>query len=90
MMINPEYFDFLPIAKSAGITDEQVEAMLRQTMEDYHGDRMMAELRVLRTCNAVAKGACTIAEALDPDQDQQPNFRIAEDENSYRTGDDGH
>ncbi|MBI5155062.1 hypothetical protein HZA57_07480 [Candidatus Poribacteria bacterium] len=48
-MMTAEYFDFPSLATEAGLSDAQVTDLFQRTLEDYCGDRMMAELRMLRT-----------------------------------------
>ena len=62
-----KYFDYRSAARTSGIPDEtlaQWEAIFRQ---EYPGDEMMVELRLLRACVAVQKtegGLKKVAEAL--------------------------
>ena len=62
-----EYFDYEKVAREAGISPEDLEKLRHQAMDDYRGDMMMAELRLLRTCRAIRRGRCTVAEALAPE-----------------------
>ncbi|CAN5163541.1 hypothetical protein BH09SUM1_BH09SUM1_25380 [soil metagenome] len=84
-MRTTEYFNYKIPAAKAGITDAQLEELYQRTLKEYHGDMMMAELRVLRSCSAAAKGYCTVEEALAPDVEPVPRFnlRVAEDQAPY-------
>jgi hypothetical protein len=82
---SPEYFDYVTVATEAGFSSEQLEELFDRTLSEYHGDRMLAELRLLRTCSAVSKGFCTVADALAPEPElgSRLNFRVAEEPQDY-------
>jgi hypothetical protein len=64
------YFDYERVAREAGISPDTLshwEACLRQ---DYAGDQMMVELRLLRACHAVLHSSVTadeITESIERD-----------------------
>ncbi len=62
----PEYFDYEPIAREAGITPDQLRRIEMIFLADYPNDQMMRELHVLRACNAVKAGRARIQDILDP------------------------
>ena len=62
----PEYFDYVSIARDAGISEKDLQAIEERTRADYPGDQMMFELRMLRTCRAIAGGRATVKDALRP------------------------
>ncbi len=84
-MIAHEYFDFPSAGAEAGFSETQMRELFDRTLAEHHGDRMMAELRMLRTCSAVAKGYCTVEEAMaaEPGSSPRPDFRVAEDGPPY-------
>ncbi|MFN0012811.1 MAG: hypothetical protein ACKVS8_14350 [Phycisphaerales bacterium] len=53
----PEYFDYPAVAAEAGILPDQLAVIERAAAADYPGDKMMFELRMLRTCNAIKAGS---------------------------------
>lgn len=61
-----EFFDYETTAANAGISSADLDALRARVREDYPGDTMLFELRLLRTCDAIKEGWCTVAEALDP------------------------
>ena len=63
------FFDYERVAADAGISPADLDALRQRVQADYANDEMMCELRLLRTCHAIAAGKCTIADALRPDHD---------------------
>ena len=63
------FFDYETVATQAGITPAELGALRQRVRADHPDDDMMAELRLLRTCRAIASGQCTGAEALKPEDD---------------------
>lgn len=66
----PEHFDYIGAAAAAGLSPEQLSAIIRLFEADYPDDLMLRELHVLRACHAVAKGRATIESILHPTQPQ--------------------
>lgn len=67
----PEYFDYPSVARLAGITETDLQQIETRVKADYPNDQMMFELRVLRTCRAIADGHATVHDALtDPRDDR--------------------
>ncbi len=62
----PEYFDYMPVARAAGITSAELRAIEDLFAADYPSDLMLRELHVLRACNAVKAGRTNVAEILAP------------------------
>ncbi len=60
----PEYFDYLTVARDAGISDADLALLQLAIRADYPGDDMLYELRLLRTCKAIRDGHATVADAL--------------------------
>ncbi|MBX3728051.1 MAG: hypothetical protein KF858_02610 [Candidatus Sumerlaeia bacterium] len=89
--MSAEYFDYPRVGHEAGFTDEQLAELYQRTLAEYHGDQMLAELRMLRTCSAVLRGGCTVEEALlpEPDLPAAVDFRVAESPQRYRDEDTG-
>jgi hypothetical protein len=63
----PEHFDYRSTASAAGLTDQQLQAIVRIFEVDYPSDLMLRELHVLRACNAIRSGRATVSEILGPD-----------------------
>ncbi len=62
---SPEYFDYGRVARAAGITDDQLRALVCLFEADYPSDLMLRELHILRACNAVKEGRATIGTILE-------------------------
>lgn len=62
----PRFFDYERVAREAGIADDDLNRLRESVRADHPNDDMLYELRLLRTCKAIKRGRCTIAEALDP------------------------
>jgi hypothetical protein len=58
------YFDYQSVAREAGLTDQQVEALRRLVLAEVPDDPMMSELRLLRVCMAIRDGHATVDEVL--------------------------
>lgn len=86
-MVSAEYFDFPRVGLEAGFTEEQLAELYQRTLAEYHGDHMMAELRMLRTCTAVLRGGCTVQKALlpEPELPARVDFRVAENPRATAT-----
>lgn len=67
------YFDYLSVAREAGITEDELTAIERLTRADYGSDDMLFELRMLRTCSAIRQGAVTARQVID-DYNQDDAF----------------
>ncbi len=55
------FFDYLSVAREAGISDEELELVCRGVRGEFGHDEMMYELHVMRACNAVKDGRVTLA-----------------------------
>lgn len=64
-----DYFDFLSYAEQAGIAEGDLERLYDKTLGEYLGDQNLAELRLMRTCKAIAEGRLTVEDALKPEPD---------------------
>lgn len=64
-----EYFDYLSYARQAGIADDDLQKLYDLTIAEYSGDENLAELRLMRTCKAIAEGRISLADALKPEDD---------------------
>lgn len=73
----PEYFDYMRVANDAEIRDVDLREIEKLTRTDYPNDRMMFELRMLRTCEAIRSGDATVADALNPDSGPNHSKRAA-------------
>ncbi len=62
----PRFFDYERVAREARIADDDLNRLRESVRADYPNDDMLYELRLLRTCDAIKEGWCTVAEALDP------------------------
>ncbi len=67
-----EFFDYETTAANAGISSADLDALRARVRDDSPGDTMLFELRLLRTCDAIKEGWCTVAEALEPDHATDP------------------
>lgn len=63
-----KFFDYERVAAEAGISPADLDALRRRVQADYANDEMMCELRLLRTCHAIAAGKCTVADALKSEE----------------------
>jgi hypothetical protein len=72
-----EYFDYLSYAEQAGISDTDLEKLYQKTLAEYLGDQNLGELRLMRTCKAIANGRLTIEEALKPEPDPRDDTQAA-------------
>lgn len=63
---SPRYFDYVGVAEQAGISGADLSAIEAAVQADYPSpfDLMLFELRMLRTCRAIASGAATVQDAL--------------------------
>lgn len=60
----PEYFDYLTVARAAGLTDSQLRAMTAVFEADYPDDLMLRELHILRACRAIETGRASVQQIL--------------------------
>lgn len=58
------FFDYEKVAREAGISAADLDALCRLVREDYPTDDMMFELRVMRTCRAIGDGFTTVGRVL--------------------------
>jgi len=58
------YFDYLKVARQAGIAEGKLEELCALMRTEFPGDDMMAELHVLRACKVVRDGIATLDEVL--------------------------
>jgi hypothetical protein len=65
----PEYFEYRDTAIAAGLSPDQLAAVIRRYEADYPSDLMLRELHILRACNAVVHGRATLASILDQSGD---------------------
>jgi hypothetical protein len=70
----PVYFDYVSVARKAGLDSAQIGRLAERWEADYGADRNLLELRLLRVCRAIEKGACTFDEALAAEPDRLPGF----------------
>ena len=61
------YFDCESVAREAGITGPQLEALRGLIKQEFPKDQMMYELHLLRACMTIRKGVSSFEEALKPD-----------------------
>ena len=54
------FFDYESVAREACIPEQDLSKWRDWLAQEYHGDVMMVELRLLRACQAVLKGAATL------------------------------
>jgi len=59
------YFDYMTVAREAGISQEDLAALRRRVESEYR-NRMLRELHLHILCRAIASGQRTLAEALQP------------------------
>lgn len=59
------YYDYESVGRDAGLSPEQISALVARWQEDYPNDPMMLELRLLRTCFAIQGGHCTFQQAME-------------------------
>lgn len=59
-----EYFDYEAVAREAGISEADLEAIKEAVRRDFPHDDMMWELHILRACFAIRDGYATVADAL--------------------------
>lgn len=60
----PEYFDYRAVAQDARLTPEHLRSVQRIFEADYPTDLMLRELHILRACNAIRSGTCSIEDVL--------------------------
>lgn len=75
--MEPLYFDYVTVAREAGLTEDQIAALVERWRQDYGSDQNLLELRLLRVCNAIKKGACTFEQALAPEPEPGSEFKAA-------------
>lgn len=61
---NPQYFDYPAVARHAGISESDLDAIEAVVRKDHPNDLMMFELRMLRTCRAIQSGTATVQDAI--------------------------
>ena len=69
------YFEYAHAAHEAGIPSETLSLWESHLRQDYPGDEMMVELRLLRACHAVLQGGATpdeVTRAIEADADSRP------------------
>jgi len=66
----PAYFDYSRAAGEAGVTPEQLRAIIELFERDYPHDVMLRELHVLRACNAIARGTVVVSQILAVQEDR--------------------
>lgn len=66
----PIYFDYQSVAASANISPGDLATLYRLTTAQYDGDLNLAELRLLRTCNAILRGATKVSDAIRAAEDR--------------------
>ena len=59
-----DYFQIEKAAKTAGMTDTDLQRLAEMMRREFPDDSMMQELHVLRACMTIAEGRLTLAEAL--------------------------
>ncbi len=55
------FFDYVSVARDAGISDEDLEHIRRGVRREFPDDEMMYELHVMRACDAVKEGLVSLA-----------------------------
>jgi hypothetical protein len=58
------HFDYVGIARDAGMTEAELSAIERGTRAEYGSDDMLYELRMLRTCRAIRNHQTTVQHVL--------------------------
>ena len=69
-----KYFDVVAAAEQAGLTAEQLAALRRRIEADYRSD-ILREMHLHRLCTAIARGRCTLEEALTHQPDLRPAIK---------------
>lgn len=59
-----DYFDLDTAAKSADLSDADLQRLRDLMRREFPDDPMMQDLHVLRACMAISDGRVTLAEAL--------------------------
>ena len=59
------HFDYSTVAKSGGLTAEDVQRLEACIRKDYASDDMLFELRMLRTVRAIVDGGVTVDGAIE-------------------------
>jgi hypothetical protein len=77
------YFDYIAAAAEAGLSPGDASRLFQAALSAYHGDQMMAELRTMRACRAIASGACTLEQALQDLAGRESVPEVAEPPESY-------
>jgi len=72
-------FDYRTLADRLGIPPERLRELEMLVRQQYAGDEMMVELRLLRTMRAIEDGAVTLAQAVDEFRNEpvRPTARTA-------------
>jgi AraC-like DNA-binding protein len=67
------YLDYEAVAERAGISQEDLAALRRRVAGDYRSE-ILREAHLMRICRAVARGDCTVADALKPGPPKPPSI----------------
>lgn len=59
-----KYFEYESVAREAKIPEEKLRKLLKLVRQEFPYDPMMAELHMLRACQAVRDGHIKIDDAL--------------------------
>ena len=72
-------FDYRTLAERLAIPTERLRELEMLVRQQYAGDEMMVELRLLRTLRAIEDGAVTLADAIATFRNEpvQPAARTA-------------
>lgn len=60
----PEYFDYIGVARKAGISQQDLRAIIHVFETDYPDDLMLRELHILRACRAIEAERGTVQDML--------------------------
>lgn len=59
-----KHFDYVKVARDAGLTEPDLTAIERGTRAEYGNDDMLFELRMFRTLNAIRENRTTVSAVL--------------------------
>jgi hypothetical protein len=65
------YFDYLSIAREAGMSQADLVVIERLVRADYGSDDNLFELRMLRTCSAIRDRRVTVQQVLVEPRDSE-------------------
>jgi len=69
-----KHFDYIAAARQAGLSDDDLAALRHRVEGEYHSE-LLREMHLHRICTAIARGECTLDEALHHTPDLRPPLK---------------